>query len=677
MVFGFKLKSNIDPKPSHDSQKKDIAPSDLEELKEKAISFFKLTVVRDRPHLYGTYRSSFVGHDTVDSMIASGLVESRKQAILLGQDLVDYLDLFQDCSKNKKGTTRFEDKTNKFYSFSTGVSLIIDEINHREICEAENDSKQSVIYDDDSSTRGPGLLRQNNARDMKYNKYEDDDETVEEYHEEEELNDDNDDETCQSYIHHYTANKTNQKQTYKETNPKRPMLGRMAQINEDRKEEFDAVSIDHFDNPTKSRSKILTHYVTKQKMTAPTIGAVDNSHISKTAITMADRIGRRAAAPQPSIEKKSEERQIPTFVTSPKELPARLLRQPSETSDALGFLSKKRPENLLASMGNSDDQSIFTEYVIQDEEGRERYRQNIERRGSSEESVGFSVNFDRSIAYEDDTIYENVTVASAWQPSVAFSPAGSQSKDDQSCMEFTVFDQSVDTSVYIEDQEDYVAPKPKPQPKPKPPLRIPPMLRPTLVQAPAPEQELELVRDTKHVSAQLMNGFIVNDDNMDDDVTAITMDQTFMFKTKMGPRNNMTHVSSDLSPEASESSLSSRKCIEDLYSPDIPTVLSALQQALGIVVSEHEQRKEFVVFGGINGIMTTMEKHLDEESIQYYACLTLEILASVEPDAQILVDQTRLIILVAQSLEHQVDSERVQQAGNAALATMCKGPSSG
>ena len=91
-----------------------------------------------------------------------------------------------------------------------------------------------------------------------------------------------------------------------------------------------------------------------------------------------------------------------------------------------------------------------------------------------------------------------------------------------------------------------------------------------------------------------------------------------------------------------------------------------------IVASEPESRKQIVRMGGAMAIMGTMEKYFDLEEIQYYCCVIIELLASMEPDASKAFNEMKGIQLIVRSMQDQADSDRVQEAGRAALVTVCR-----
>jgi len=70
----------------------------MDELRTVAESFQKTVESRDRKFRFRTYQNCFVGAEAVDQMIASGLAESRIEAVQLGRALSRELDLFTNVS---------------------------------------------------------------------------------------------------------------------------------------------------------------------------------------------------------------------------------------------------------------------------------------------------------------------------------------------------------------------------------------------------------------------------------------------------------------------------------------------------------------------------------------------------------------------------------------------------
>lgn len=142
---------------------------DFTNLEEKARLFYRLARVRDRKHLFRTYRSSFVGKEIVDSMTASGLTHTRAEAVALARVLAKKFNLFQSCDNNiLTKLSLFEDSPVKFYSFSSGALMVVRDMDKNELESNKTDPETGVIITKlTSSNRGPGLQRQNATRTIK------------------------------------------------------------------------------------------------------------------------------------------------------------------------------------------------------------------------------------------------------------------------------------------------------------------------------------------------------------------------------------------------------------------------------------------------------------------------------------------------------------------------------
>mmetsp|Transcript_23699 Transcript_23699/g.65785 ORF Transcript_23699/g.65785 Transcript_23699/m.65785 type:complete len:536 (+) Transcript_23699:273-1880(+) len=138
-------------------------------LEDKARCFFRLAQVRDNIYLFQKCRSTFVGKETVDSMVARGLATSREEAVHLGNELAEKLDLFRKCNNNyflPKRTNLFEDNPNRFYRFCSGALEVIDTMNELEK-EKELEQKKSPRVPGTSTTvvsGGSRLGRQHGTR---------------------------------------------------------------------------------------------------------------------------------------------------------------------------------------------------------------------------------------------------------------------------------------------------------------------------------------------------------------------------------------------------------------------------------------------------------------------------------------------------------------------------------
>jgi len=113
----------------------------------------------------------------------------------------------------------------------------------------------------------------------------------------------------------------------------------------------------------------------------------------------------------------------------------------------------------------------------------------------------------------------------------------------------------------------------------------------------------------------------------------------------------------------------------DLYSCDVPTVRAAMEELRSIVLRDDDDgngRRHLVQRGGTMVIMGTMEEYFEVEEVQYLCCVVLELLAAKEPEARNVLREMDGIPLIVRSMQDQKDSERVQEAGRAALATVCR-----
>ncbi|KAL3905838.1 MAG: hypothetical protein SGILL_009516, partial [Bacillariaceae sp.] len=80
-------------------------------LKDNAKMFLQLVQLEDRFHFLKRYRDCFVGSDVVTSMVYSGLVSSRIEAVQLGRVLEQKMKLFH-------GKNEFSDDSSSFYQLS-------------------------------------------------------------------------------------------------------------------------------------------------------------------------------------------------------------------------------------------------------------------------------------------------------------------------------------------------------------------------------------------------------------------------------------------------------------------------------------------------------------------------------------------------------------------------------
>lgn len=428
-------------------------------------------------------------------------------------------------------------------------------------------------------------------------------------------------------------------------------------------EEFDteekgAVTLSRETVPAKNKGRKWTKQFEAPKIARNNLPP--NPPISEVVIEPAEESDPEEVV-QPLHQEESDEQEMPRFVTSPQDLPPGLRRRMSDVTecfDNFEFILKKKQGNLLT-MGNDDDRSMWTEFIIGDEEGREKYRHNeIQKRHPSyvscvekpiidddEHSCTEFTVVNNETLYDEQTIYDEEMVIPKWQPSVAPVSVSKEVDDDQSYMEYTVFDDTIAVS-YVEDDEDYVAPKPPPE-----------------------EDEKSLF----HIFAN--HASITGDDDM----TQITMDHALVHKPAKSHNNfSISPSLSSASREAGKSCSSTSKnriqeiLWNDLYSCDFPVVRSAMEELRKIVASEPKSRKQIVRMGGVMAIMGTMENYFELEEIQYHCCVIIELLASMEPDASKAFNEIKGIQLIVRSMQDQADSNRVQKAGRAALVTVCR-----
>jgi len=388
---------------------------------------------------------------------------------------------------------------------------------------------------------------------------------------------------------------------------------------------------------------------------------------------------------EPEEDEESKEEEKPIYILHPHQIPLALRRRKSdftETFDTFESMLNKKTKNVLA-MADDDDQSAWTEFIIGDKEGREQYRQNkikqrcISHTSDGEETVrdGEGRSYAEFTVGNNETHYDERTLISKGQPSVAPVPLTQNSNDDQSYMDFTVLDNTVAIS-YLEDDEDYVAPEQPPEDYAAP------------GQSPkdyaAPEQSLEELQvseddDKSHFHILTNSNYTMDDDDM----TQITMDHALMrhrsmrsvlVPQKMNDNHNApVYPSKSVVPETLTSKNRIREILwSNLYSRDTAIVSSAMEDLRTIVASEPESRKHILRIGGVMAIMGTMEEYSKEETIQYLACIIIELLASMEPDGCKIVNEIEGIQQIVQSMQHQAGSSRVQDAGRAALATICR-----
>jgi len=756
---------------------------ELAELENKAHLFYKLAVVKDRKYRFRTYRSTFVGKEIVDSMVVSGLAESRKEAVELGRAIAENFDLFENCDNSiLNRAICFEDESNKFYRFSFGALKVIGKMNERETNEDEksipttSSESTSTTSGYDRPSRGSGLRRQNGTRNLeqynfliesnvagvkKFNKNKwlgskmsssinlsrismcaifEEDAKDELPGESSRLN------TAKSVVQNLTDEESDleneaiqcelsevEKVELKNHKIRKNTHGALSVIKSISSEEDGASSTvlrdtlsqksqsdhcrakygsliykinansssvcqDNYHNFETQNEDIIekveknggdrqllpsdefdtkngtvffpteTTVLAKNRESTRTIQLSTKKIVKKTThpnqqILKGDNVPTKSVglepAGEPLNEEKSEEQEMFPFITSPQELPTGLRRHTSDATenfDDLDIILKKKGGNLLT-MGNDDDRSLWTEFIIRDENGRDQYRKNeIKRRSASYSScvkkpsidndennfVGFT-DIDRGRLSDEETINDKKSIISDWQPSVTAAPASKKFDSDQSYMDFTVLDNTVALS-YVEEDENYVLAEPSTE-----------------------EDDGSLF----HIYA---NSTFTSDD---DDMTQITMDHALMRQSTKNLGDVSIYPSVSIAWEAENCSSTSKKRIQeifwhDLYSCEFSVVQLAIEELRRIVASEPKNRKQIVRMGGVMAIMGAMEKYFELEAIQYYCCVIIELLLSMEPDAHKVFNEIKGIQLIARSMQDQANSDRVQEAGRAALETVCR-----
>ena len=277
---------------------------------------------------------------------------------------------------------------------------------------------------------------------------------------------------------------------------------------------------------------------------------VENSHLEKEEVE-----ARKDAKENPTEEKSilnnepskhevsnaeesyNDDEETYKFVMSPKDLPTGFRRNDlRESFDTFEFLLTKNNYPSL----QDDDQSAWTEYIIGDDEGREQYRLNEIKRGRSsytsyvEESVydddeqsymEYTVADDET-RYDDESVFDEKTVVSQSEESFQSLMKATNGGDDQSMMDFSIFDNDNDTVQvsYVVDDINYVAPEGKEEDFQEP-AYIP--SSPSAVKSLGPKQAA-----FTSLQDQMESNFPVvyaNCSSMaDDEVTVITMDYSLM-----------------------------------------------------------------------------------------------------------------------------------------------------
>jgi Domain found in Dishevelled, Egl-10, and Pleckstrin (DEP) len=110
----------------------------------------------------------------------------------------------------------------------------------------------------------------------------------------------------------------------------------------------------------------------------------------------------------------------------------------------------------------------------------------------------------------------------------------------------------------------------------------------------------------------------------------------------------------------------------DLWSCDETVIGIALEELCDSLEDDLTVNGAHVVYcGGVMALKRTLEEHLQIESIQYHGCVALGKLASLDLETQAAIAEMDGIPLVVQSMQHHVDSRRIQEAGRSALASIC------
>ena len=277
---------------------------------------------------------------------------------------------------------------------------------------------------------------------------------------------------------------------------------------------------------------------------------VENSHSEKEEVE-----ARKDAKENPTEEKSilnneplkqevsngeesyNDDEETHKFVMSPKDLPTGFRR--NDRKESFDTFESLLTKNNYPSL-QDDDQSAWTEYIIGDDEGREQYRLNEIKRGRSsytsyvEESVydddeqsymEFTVADDET-RYDDESVFDEKTVVSQSEESFQSLMKATNGGDDQSMMDFSIFDNDYDTVQvsYVVDDINYVAPEGKEEDFQEP-AYIP--SSPSAVKSLGPKQAA-----FTSLQDQMESNFPVvyaNCNSMaDDEVTVITMDYSLM-----------------------------------------------------------------------------------------------------------------------------------------------------
>ncbi|KAG7372477.1 glutamate-1-semialdehyde 2,1-aminomutase [Nitzschia inconspicua] len=106
-------------------------------------------------------------------------------------------------------------------------------------------------------------------------------------------------------------------------------------------------------------------------------------------------------------------------------------------------------------------------------------------------------------------------------------------------------------------------------------------------------------------------------------------------------------------------------CDEDVVAMALDELCEALQVDLGT------NGAHVVYCGGVMALKRTLENYVQVEAIQYHGCFALGQLASLDMDTRNAIAEMDGIPLVVQSMQHHVESSRMQEAGRSALASIC------
>ena len=272
---------------------------------------------------------------------------------------------------------------------------------------------------------------------------------------------------------------------------------------------------------------------------------VENSHSEKEEVE-----ARKDAKENPTEEKSilnnepsnaeesyNDDEETYTFVMSPKDLPTGFRR--NDLKESFITFESLLTRNNYPSL-QDDDQSAWTEYIIGDDEGREQYRLNEIKRGRSsytsyveesvydddEQSYMEYIVADDETRYDDESVFDEKTVVSQSEESFQSLMKATNGGDDQSMMDFSIFDNDYDTVQvsYVVDDINYVAPEGKEEAFQEP-AHIP--SSPSAVKSLGPKQAA-----FTSLQDQMESNFPVvyaNCSSMaDDEVTVITMDYSLM-----------------------------------------------------------------------------------------------------------------------------------------------------